>query len=80
MAFLPRRNASTHRAEQVWAMTVARAAPWIPMSSKKIKMGSRIRLITAPSSTVIIPVDPKPWELMKGFMPREIITGMVPTR
>ena len=25
-----------------------------------------------------MPVPPKPWALMKGFIPRLIITGMVP--
>ena len=33
----------------------------------------------APSRTVIIPVRPKPWALMKGFIPRLIMTNRVPS-
>ena len=80
MARRPVRKASTQAAEQTWAITVASAAPRTPMPRTKIKRGSRIRLITAPSSVVIMPVLPKPWALMKGFIPRPIITGMVPAR
>ena len=80
MALGPVRNRSTHTAEHPWAMTVAKAAPFTPMSSRKIKMGSSTMFTTAPSPTVIIPTRPKPWELMKGFIPRPIMTNRVPMR
>ena len=80
MALLPVRNFSTHTAEHPWAITVARAAPWMPMSKRKINTGSRTMFTTAPSPTVIIPTLPKPWALMKGFIPRPIITKRVPIR
>ena len=56
------------------------AAPWTPMCSTKMKSGSKIRLITAPRRVVIIPVLPKPWALINGFMPKPIITGMIPAK
>ena len=34
----------------------------------------------APMITVSMPVRPKPWELMKGFIPRLIMTKTVPSR
>ena len=37
-------------------------------------------LVTAPSSTVIMPLRPKPWALMKLFIPRLIITNTLPHR
>ena len=80
MARLPVRNLSTHTAEQAWAMMVARAAPRTPMSRAKMKMGSSTMFTMAPSPTVIMPVAPKPWDVMKGFMPRPIMTNTVPSR
>ena len=78
MAFFPVRNFSTHRAEHPWEITVARAAPRTPMSSMKIKMGSSTMLTAAPTATVIMPIRLNPWALMKGFIPRLIITNRVP--
>ena len=76
----PVRNFSTQAAEMAWEMTVARAAPFTPMFSRKMKMGSRTMFTAAPSTTVIIPTEPNPWALTKGFMPRLIITNKVPMR
>lgn len=61
-------------------MTVAIAAPRIPMPNAKIKIGSRIRLATAPITTEIIPVVAYPWALIKGFMPVATMDGNVPSR
>ena len=80
MARRPVRKRSTQTADTPWEMTVARAAPFTPMPSRKMKMGSSTRLSTAPMTTVIIPVRPKPCVLMKGFIPRLIITNRVPSR
>ena len=80
MAFFPVRNRSTHTAEQPWERTVARAAPFTPMWKMKMNTGAKIRLMAAPRATVIMPMRPKPWELMKGFIPRPIITKRVPQR
>ena len=79
-AFGPVKNRSTHAAEQAWDMTVAKAAPRTPQFRPKINSGSSIRFSTAPSTTVIMPVRAKPWVLIKGFMPRLIITKRVPQR
>ena len=76
----PVRNFSTHRAEQPWASTVARAAPRTPISRAKMKMGSSTMFTAAPRATVIIPMRLKPWALMKGFIPSPIITKRVPSR
>ena len=76
----PVKNWSTHTADTPWAITVARAAPFTPMSSRKIKMGSSTMLMTAPMTTVNIPVFPNPWALIKGFIPRPIMTNRVPHR
>ena len=76
----PVRKRSTHRAEHPWAITVARAAPRTPIPIPKIKMGSSTMFTKAPSPTVIIPTPPNPWAVMKGFIPRPIITKIVPRR
>ena len=72
------RNRSTHTAEQHWERTVARAAPPTPRFSAKMKMGSSTMFTTAPSATVHIPILPKPWALINGFMPRPTMTKRVP--
>ena len=77
-AFLPQRNATAHSAERNCEITVASAAPCTPMPSAKINTGSRMIFTTAPSSTVIMPMLPKPWALMKLFMPSPSITNTVP--
>ena len=80
IAFWPVRNLSTQQADKTWEMTVAIAAPLTPIFSLKMKIGSRIMLASAPRITVIIPIRPKPWALIKGFMPRLIMTKMLPRR
>ena len=50
------------------------------MSSRKRKMGSSTMFTAAPSTTGIMPTEPKPWALTKGFIPRLIITNRVPMR
>ena len=79
-AFGPVRNRTTHAALTAWLRMVASAAPCTPMWKPKMKMGSRIRLTTAPRATVIMPMRPKPWALTKLFMPRPTITKGVPSR
>ena len=59
---------------------MARAAPRTPISRAKMKMGSSTMFTAAPRATVIIPMRLKPWALIKGFMPRPIITKRVPSR
>ena len=80
IALLPVKNFTIQTAESSWERIVASAAPCTPMCKVKIKMGSRIILAIAPSSTVIIPIVPKPCELMKLFIPRPIITKILPRR
>ena len=59
---------------------VANAAPRTPMPSPKMKMGSRMALITAPITVVIMPILGKPWALMKPFMPVVTMEKAVPSR
>ena len=76
----PSRKDTAHTAEKNWEITVARAAPWTPMFSTKMNRGSSTMLVTAPSRTVIIPLRPKPWALMKLFIPSPSMTKMLPHR
>ena len=78
IAFFPVRNRSTQRADTAWEIMVARAAPLTPIPMPKIIMGSSTMFSTAPMAMVIMPVLPKPWELIKAFIPRLIIIKMVP--
>ena len=80
MVRLPVRKARIHRADSICERMVARAAPLTPMWKTKIKTGSSTILVTAPKSTVIIPTVPKPWELIKLFMPRPVMTKILPMR
>ena len=77
--FFPIRKASTHMQDRAWERTVARAAPRTPIPNVKIKIGSRIILVTAPISTESIPVLAKPWAVIKEFIPRVIWTKIVPS-
>ena len=61
-------------------MTVAIAAPLIPISRTKIKIGSRIIFATAPTVTDSIPIMAYPCALIKGFIPVAIMEGRVPRR
>ena len=56
----PVRNRSTHRAETAWDRMVARAAPRTPISSTKMKMGSRMVFRMAPIRTVFMLTVVKP--------------------
>ncbi len=61
-------------------MTVARAAPWTPISNTKMKRGSNRIFTTAPNNTVIMLTVGKPWPVIKAFIPKLGKTKMVPTR
>lgn len=61
-------------------MTVARAAPFTPMSIPKMKTGSRIRFVSAPMTVESIAIPGRPWALMKEFRPVAIWTNTVPVR
>ena len=76
----PSRKRITHAAESSWDSTVARAAPDTPMSSRKMKMGSSTILAAAPMRVVTIPTRPKPWALMKPFIPVPTMARGVPMR
>ena len=74
----PLRNFSTHRAPTAWLMMVAVAAPFTPIFSTKIKIGSRMMLHTAPITVVSILKAAKPCVVTKGFMPSTISTNTLP--
>ncbi len=74
----PRRKRITHTALTAWLSTVAIAAPWTPMSSTKIRMGSRMILHTAPTTVVAMLILANPCVVMNGFSPITIITKIVP--
>ena len=78
MDFLPVRNRRIHRADTIWLITVAMAAPATPRSRAKIRMGSRAMLITAPMTVVSMEMLAKPWVVMKVFIPMTISTEMLP--
>ena len=61
-----------------WLSTVASAAPCTPIPRAKMKIGSRMMLMTAPITVVSMLIFAKPWVVMKGFMPSTIITKTVP--
>ena len=54
------------------------AAPRTPRPRPKIRMGSRIMLMTAPMMVVSILVLAKPCVVMKGFMPSTSSTNTEP--
>ena len=78
MVRFPVKNRSTHAADNAWERMVASAAPLTPISSRKIKMGSRIILVTAPMSVVFMLIFANPWAVIKAFSPRLICTKTVP--
>ena len=61
-------------------MTVAIAAPHTPRPNAKMKSGSKSRLARAPMATESMPMVEYPWALIKGFIPMEIMEGIVPIR
>ena len=74
----PVRNRRIHTAPTAWLSTVAMAAPRTPMPRPKIRMGSRMMLITAPITVVSILTLAKPWAVMKEFMPMTSSTNTEP--
>ena len=76
--FFPQRKEMTQTQEIAWEITVASAPPFTPMPIAKIKIGSRMILITAPISTESIPVFAYPCVVMNIFIPSVIWTKMVP--
>ena len=80
IAFSPVRKRRIHTADKSWDRIVANAAPRTPICSAKIKIGSRIILAAAPRNTVIMPIRPKPWELINEFIPSPTITNTLPRR
>ena len=80
IVFFPVRNRRIQAALRPWEMTVASAAPCTPMPKTKMNTGSRMILATAPKSTVIMPILPKPWLLIKLFIPSPTITNTLPSR
>ena len=53
---------------------VANAAPRTPMWNTNMKSGSKTIFTMAPRPTVSMPIFPKPWAFINGFIPRPIIT------
>ena len=80
MASLLIKKRNTQMAERNCENMVAKAAPFTPICSRKMKIGSKIILVMAPTKIVIIPMRPKPWELIKLFIPKLIITKTLPNR
>ena len=77
---LPSRKLITHTTDSSWEITVAAAAPAMPICKTKIKMGSRMILAMAPIKRVAMPVFPNPWALINPFIPVTIIIAGVPIR
>ena len=78
MVCFPVRNFRIHTALTAWLRTVASAAPETPKFSTKMKMGSRMMLITAPMTVVIMLILAKPWVVTKVFMPITTSTNTLP--
>ena len=73
-------NRKTHSAAANWEITVATAAPATPRPSAKMNTGSRAKLMTTPSTVVIIPVRGNPSALIKGVSPVANIENAVPIK
>jgi len=54
--------------EKICPITVAQAAPAIPQSQTKIKMGSRMVLIIAPTTIKVIQIAVEDTGISKGFL------------
>ena len=76
---LPVKKDRTHTQEIPCEITVASAAPFTPMPSPKIKIGSSTILQMAPINTVFMLTRAKPCAVMKAFMPRVSCTKIVPS-
>ena len=78
MVFFPDKKRRIHIAPTAWLKTVAIAAPLTPRLNPKIKIGSRMMLITAPITVVIILIFANPCVVINGFIPITIKTKMLP--
>ena len=78
--FGPVRKRSTHAALTAWLKMVARAAPFTPSPSPKMRRGSSTRFSTAPMSTLSMATVDCPWAEMKVFRPSANCTNTVPHR
>ena len=76
--FLDSSTAVTKAQDAAWERTVAAAAPATPMSSAKMKIGSRMMFITAPMTTVAMPKVENPWQMMNWFSPAASTENTVP--
>lgn len=68
MIFMCSRYHTASSAVATCPMTVATAAPIMPHSQMKMKMGSRMMLMTAPASVEIMANRGLPSARMTGFM------------
>ena len=75
-----KRKLTTHTALHAWESTVAKAAPFTPMSNQKIKIGSRMMFNKAPIRTENMAMAGRPCALIKLFNPVDISTNIVPKR
>ena len=76
--FFPHKKKITHAHETACEITVARAAPFTPIPNLKMNTGSRTVFISAPISTVIIPVFALPCAVINAFIPSVSCTKTVP--
>ena len=79
VVFSPVRNRRIQIAPTAWLSTVARAAPFTPMPNPKMKIGSKMILITAPIMVVSIAIFAKPCVVTNGFIPVTMSTKIVPS-
>ena len=76
---LPQRNDTANMHDTVWLNTVAIAAPFTPSPNTKMNIGSSTMFMTAPISTVTMPIVANPWLFMNAFMLSVTSTGIVPS-
>ena len=68
MIFIFSRYHTARNAVNTWPMTVATAAPIMPHLKTKMKIGSRMMLITAPANVEIMANLGLPSARIMGFM------------
>ena len=78
IVFFPDKKRRIQIAPTAWLKTVASAAPLTPRLNTKIKIGSRMILITAPITVVIILILANPCVVINGFIPITIKTKILP--
>ena len=78
IVFFPDKKRRIHIAPTAWLKTVASAAPFTQRWNTKIKIGSRMILITAPSTVVIMLIFANPCVVINGFIPITIKTKILP--